>query len=45
MAFFRKTKPKSETAEERLAKAEAKQNQEKWDELERMVNDQPPNWI
>ena len=40
MAFFRKTKPTDDTAEERLAKAEALENQAKWDELERMVSDQ-----
>ena len=40
MAFFRKTKTTNETAEDRKAKAEALENQTKWDELERMVSDQ-----
>lgn len=40
MAFFRKAKKTKDTAEDRKAKAEAKLNQAKWDELERMVSAQ-----
>ena len=40
MAFFRKTKKSDDTPENRQAKAEALQNQAKWDELERIVSDQ-----
>lgn len=40
MALFRKSKKRTETAEERREKAEAVHNQAKWDELERLVSDQ-----
>ncbi len=40
MAFFRKTKKTGDTTKDLVAKAEAKQNQAKWDELERMVSEQ-----
>lgn len=41
MAFFRKTKTANKTAERPEIKTEALENQAKWDELERMVSDQP----
>jgi len=40
MAFFRKTKTTNDAAKDRMVRAEAVENQTKWDELERMVSDQ-----
>lgn len=40
MAFFRKAKKSDVSPDDRRAKAEAIENQAKWDELERMVSEQ-----